>query len=137
MPYIVRYRSGWSITVYYEDERNYLDACRIKVGLPYLKSDPRPMPDLRYLIEECRNDTFRKYKDNRLVMGSFRYGRNGIQGKKQYKRIEAAIDRLNKYKKTGNDELLVDVSNLCELEFWEGNHPNKHFKAEDDKEHVK
>ncbi len=40
------------------------------------------------------------------------------------------------YIETGNDELLVDVANLCMKEFAVGNHPKKHFNSVDDGEHV-
>lgn len=73
---------------------------------------------------------------HRLIMGGLRYGRIHEE-KPKYDRISSAISRLNKYSKTGNLEFLVDVANLCLLEFEEGNHPNKHFNSIDDGEHVK
>ena len=84
-------------------------------------------------------DKFEKYRRNRLLIAQLRYGRNGGVDKKkpQYQRIDKMIDYLEKYKKTGNDEILVDVANYCALEFVEGIHPKKHFHAKDDEDHVK
>jgi hypothetical protein len=73
---------------------------------------------------------------NRLLVGSFRYG------KMRSKRNEASLtkfhlnyirDKLERYRFTGNTEMLVDVANLCLVEFEIGDHPKKHFKAEDRK----
>jgi len=79
---------------------------------------------------------FEQLQRNRLVMGAFRYGRLSIPGKPVYDRISAAIHRLEEYKMTGNDELLVDVANFMMLEFVEGKHPLKHFESIDDGGHV-
>jgi hypothetical protein len=69
-------------------------------------------------------------------MGALRYGRLREIGKVKYDRLGSIKKRLDLYIKTGNDELLVDISNLCMLEFEEGVHPNKHFNFVDDGEHV-
>ena len=70
---------------------------------------------------------------NRLKMGALRYGLNfcNAAGKPQYDRTQSAIKRLELYRETGNDELLVDVANLMMLEFGEGVHAKKHFEAVD------
>lgn len=82
------------------------------------------------------NREFEQLQRNRLVMGAFRYGKLSIPGKPVYDRIGASIKRLEEYKMTGNDELLVDVANFMMLEFVEGRHPLKHFTSVDDGEHV-
>ena len=82
------------------------------------------------------NYGFEQLQRNRLVMGAFRYGRLSIPGKPVYDRISAAVHRLEEYKMTGNDELLVDVANFMMLEFVEGKHPLKHFASVDDGRHV-
>jgi hypothetical protein len=46
------------------------------------------------------------------------------------------LNRLHKFKETGNKEFLVDVANLCLIEFEECDHHNKNFKSIDDGEHV-
>ena len=72
---------------------------------------------------------FESLMRNRLVIGAIRYGRLKSKGKPKYDRLESIIKRINKYKETGNDELLVDIANLCLLEFEEGTHQLKHFRT--------
>ncbi len=76
---------------------------------------------------------FEKLQRARLMMGALRYGLNFCHapGKPQYDRLQSAMRRLEQYRKTGNDELLVDVANLMMLEFGEGSHPAKHFRSVD------
>lgn len=69
-------------------------------------------------------------------MGRFRYGRMDDSAKGDYDCVKSAIRRLKLYRLTGNIEHLVDVANLCLVEFVHGRHPNKHFEAVDDGEHV-
>jgi len=79
---------------------------------------------------------FESFMRNRLILGALRYGRLGIKNKPKYDRVKDAIGRLLLYEKTGNQELLIDVSNLMLCEFVEGDHPNKHFLSEDDGKHT-
>ena len=80
---------------------------------------------------------FEQFCHNRLVMGALRYGRLYEPNKLDYDRIGSIEKRLNLYRKTGNTEFLIDIANLCMLEFGEGKHPLKHFNSIDDGEHVK
>jgi hypothetical protein len=81
---------------------------------------------------------FERLMRNRLIMGALRYGRIHEPGKRKYNRVESMARRLAKYHETGNKELLVDVANLCLLEFEECHHPNAHFHSVDNTtEHVK
>jgi len=73
---------------------------------------------------------------NRLVMGAFRYGLLNDPEKKQYHRILSIKKRISLYLQSGNTEHLVDIANLCLMEFQEGTHPLKHFSAIDDGEHT-
>jgi len=86
-------------------------------------------------ISEWSNK-FEKLMRNRLIMGAIRYGKLGEPGKPNYDRIESIIKRAKKFNETGNTEFLVDIANLALVEFVEGRHPKKHFKAIDDGEHV-
>lgn len=99
-----------------------------------------PETSRNHLLEELRetqwNSFFEKLMRNRLVMGALRYGKIGAKNKPAYKRVKSMHQRLLKYTKTGNKELLVDVANLCLLEFTECHHPEAHFKAIDDGQHV-
>ncbi len=79
---------------------------------------------------------FERLMRNRLLVGRFRYASMADPNRPQYNRMESAIKRLRAYQEIGNIELLVDVANLCLLEFVHGNHPSKHFDAKDDGEHV-
>lgn len=74
---------------------------------------------------------FEQLMRNRLVMGALRYGVMGSDGKPQYDRLSSVLKRLDQYRLTGNTELLVDCANLLLLEFVEGDHPLRHFKALD------
>jgi hypothetical protein len=86
----------------------------------------------RYSLEELQasewSSEFETLMRNRLIMGA--------SDKPQYDRINSILKRLNVYRQTGNLELLVDAANLCLCEFVEGQHPNRHWHAVDDGEHV-
>lgn len=93
------------------------------------------LPDMDELTHTEWSPKFEQYMRNRLIMGAFRYGRLHDSKKPRFDRIESACKRLELYQKTGNMEYLVDVANMCLLEFEEGIHPNKHFKSVDDGKH--
>ncbi len=73
---------------------------------------------------------FERLMRNRMIVGSYRYGRIGAEGKPQYSRVDSIIVRADLYRRTGNVDLLVDVANLALLEFVEGRHPTRHMEAE-------
>lgn len=79
---------------------------------------------------------FEQLMRNRLLMGRYRYGRIGRIHDTNYDRIGSALQRLQNYQRTGNLEYLVDIANLCLMEFEHSDHPDKHFEAVDDGEHV-
>jgi hypothetical protein len=79
---------------------------------------------------------FERLMRNRLIVGAYRYGSLSATCKPSYDRVESCLKRLAQYRETGNLELLVDVANLCLLEFVESKHPNRHFHSVDDGEHV-
>lgn len=91
-------------------------------------------------IEELKriswSPEFETLMRNRLLVGAFRYGLLNEEGKPAFDSVGSAIKRLELYLETGNTEHLVDAANLCLVEFVEGKHPKKHFKAEDDGEHT-
>ncbi len=94
-----------------------------------------------YTLEQLRktqwSDTFEDLMRNRLIFGGMRYGIFGKKNKPKYNNVESITKRLKKYELTGNTEHLVDIANLCMVEFVEGVHPLKHFSASDDTEHVR
>lgn len=82
------------------------------------------------------NAKFERYMRNRLIMGYLRYG--PIKKQMQYPKydnVSSMKARLELYAKTRNREHLVDIANLCMVEF--STHPNYPFIASDDAEHVK
>lgn len=113
----------------------FSNAWRWSCGLP--ENEIKKLPDLESLKNSERSERFEKYRMNRKVFGAFRYGLFGDPKKQNWNRIDSIISRAKNYQLTGNDELLCDIANLCELEFVEGKHPNKHFASIDDGEHVK
>lgn len=110
---------------------------RWKCGLPEValgKPEPINLDELK------RSEWSRQFENlmrNRLIMGAIRYGKLHAPGKPKYDRVESIIKRLKQYQESGNKEHLVDVANLCMLEFEECHHPNAYFQAADDGEHVK
>lgn len=81
------------------------------------------------------SEEFEAYMRNRLLVGAYRYGAMNHPGKPGYDRIGAALKRLQEYQQCKNKELLVDVANLCLLEFVEGE--GKFLSNDDSNEHVK
>jgi len=80
-------------------------------------------------------DEFEGLMRNRMIIGGMRYGLLGQQ-KAKYNQIASIKRRLAKYEETGNTEHLVDIANLCMVEYVDGVHPNKHFNPSDDGEHT-
>ena len=108
---------------------------RWKCGLPETE-EANQVSSYEGLKESEWSADFEKLMRNRLIIGALRYGRIGAANKPQYDRVSSMIKRLSKYQETGNKEFLVDVANICLLEFVECNHPNQHFHAIDDGEHT-
>jgi len=113
-----------------------MDVWRRMCGLPEAP-DAERMPPLEELRQTEWSPEFERLMRNRLLMGAFRYGCLGASAKHQYDRVASARRRLDQYEATGNLEHLVDVANLCLVEFEEGDHPRRHFRASDDGEHAK
>ena len=78
------------------------------------------VPDLDTLRRTQRSPEFEKLCMNRKIFGAMRYGLVGAEGKPRYDRVADMIHRLKEYQKDSNKEHLVDVANLAELEFIEG-----------------
>lgn len=92
-------------------------------------------PTLKDLRKTEWSPEFEQLMRNRLLQGGYRYGRLNAPGKPQYDRIAGIIRRAEAYQKDGNLEHLVDIANTALLEFEEGRHSKRHFKAVDDGEH--
>jgi hypothetical protein len=112
------------------------DAIRQHMEKSLFPEPPVPMPPIEELRETEWSQRFEELMRNRLVVGAFRYGRLHAAGKPKWDRIGSIQKRLMVYQNTGNTECLVDIANMCLLEFEEGDHPLKHFAAADDCLHV-
>lgn len=95
------------------------------------------MKNLDSLYESQWCNRFDELRHNRMVLGTYRYGDYKAKDAPKYDRIGSAISRLKRYQESGNAEYLVDVANLCMIEFDVPNHPNAHFESIDDGEHAK
>ena len=100
---------------------------RWSAGMP--EQDPESF-DCDDLVrsEWCRS--FEQLMRNRLIQGAYRYGKIGAQFKPSWDRIPSIVNRVVAYTLTGNLELLVDIANLCLLEYVEGRHPLRHFAVD-------
>jgi len=93
------------------------------------------MPPLQSLLITERSPEFERLRMNRKVMGAMRYGlMNGDPEKSRYDRTSDMMKRLKKYMVDRNAEHLVDIANLAELEFVEGDHFG--VIPQDDSEHT-
>ena len=97
--------------------------------------DEQRMPAPCELADSETSESFTLLRRNRKVIGVMRYGRMGSLGKLNYDRVDCMIRRLRAYLCDRNAEHLVDVANLAELEFVEGDHLG--VIASDDGEHTK
>jgi hypothetical protein len=91
------------------------------------------LPPLDVLKKTEWSLAFERLMKNRLILGSFRYGRLHAPGKKSYDRIGAIIDRAEQYSKTRNKEMLVDIAAIALCEFEEG---DGFFKSTEEIAHV-
>jgi len=91
---------------------------------------------LHELAESQWCPEFEQHMRARLLIGRYHYGCLRRQQSGDYDKIGSAVQRLHLYRETGNLEHLVDVANLCLVEFVTGDHSDKHFSAADDGVHV-
>jgi len=117
------------------DARFYLaNAWRRLAGV--LEIQTPNIPAIESLRESEWSPKFERLMRNRLIMGAFRYGLLNATGKPKYDRMDSIAKRAKLYKDTGNIEILVDIANMALLEFEEGDHDSRHFKAADDGLHT-
>jgi hypothetical protein len=93
-----------------------------------------PLPDLDILLRSQRSPEFEYHCIMRKVLGVMRYGRMHTPPKSRRDSVGSMIRRLQKYQKDSNAEHLIDVANLCEVEFVEA---GKEIIPIDDGEHVR
>lgn len=92
--------------------------------LPPLKTDLNLQGIIDREVEFLR--AFSNLMMNRLIVGCLRYGPIG-KGPR-IDRTKGLMKRANQYKKTGNLEFLVDIANICLIEFHEKTHPLAHWE---------
>lgn len=127
----------------YDDQLSFFfdNLWRWKLGLPEIKEDNyHPYGKAKDLqeIPNCQySDDFTKGMNARMVMGYFRYGdKSNPMQRKTFNYIKSIEKRLERYKQEGNLEQLMDIANICRMEFEHPQHPNAHFKPTDDTYHT-
>lgn len=69
----------------------------------------------------------------RMAVSYHKYGpREDSVGK--VKAVEAALQRVEKYRETGNTEWLMDAANFVMMEFMAPQHPDAHYRPTDSSE---
>lgn len=103
----------------------------------HLLGSPVPaLPSLDILRQTEWLPEFEQLMRNRLVMGAFRYGLMSSPDKTRWSCLPSIRRRLDRYEETHNLEHLVDVANLCLVEFLRGQRLGYQLSAIDDGEHV-
>lgn len=97
-----------------------------------------PVGDKTETIDELKrtewNQQFETYMRNRLLIGRFRY-ESFTERTTQYDRVSSCVRRLQMYQETNNLEFLVDIANLCMVEF-DDKSGEYYFDSIDDGQHV-
>lgn len=111
---------------------------RWKCGLEEVEEQKPEILDIAELAKTQVSNRFIDLMTNRMVLGTFRYGKwqDNKKNKVNYDRVGSMKKRLEAFEKTGNSEYLVDIANLAMIEFEISDHPNLHFSSIDDGEHV-
>lgn len=96
----------------------------------------KPAPSLDEIYAMQWNAEFERKMRNRMAMGYFRYGALPSQiGRHKYDNLDSISRRVEAYKRDLNREHLVDIANLCLVEYTV--HPEYPFKSVDDGIHTK
>ncbi len=81
------------------------------------------------------NEKFDKLRRNRVEVSLYKYGPASKNfGEGLVDALSTMEQCVEKYKKTGNTEYLVDAANYIMFEFTYPRHPNAYFKATDSTE---
>jgi hypothetical protein len=86
-------------------------------------------PDLDRLTKIRWVPEFETLMRNRLIMGSFRHECDDLWGppSRVFDNLPSIRARLDHFERTGDIEDLVDVANLCMIEFRYTRHPARHM----------
>jgi len=93
---------------------------------------PTNRHELTDLLQTQWSSEFERLIRNRLLAGSYRYGKMNQDGKPTYNCADSIIKRMKQYKQDGNLEWLADCAALLFIEFVEGEHPRRHWRSIDD-----
>lgn len=94
-----------------------------------LADPPVRCADPKELWESEWSPTFERMRHDRMVVGTYRYGRASTYDGPDRLLPRRAIRRIELYIKTGNTEYLLDAANFLMIEFEWGTHPNKHLRV--------
>ncbi len=80
---------------------------------------------------------FDKLRKNRMATSYFKYGKiKENYGQKLVSAVENLEIRVEKYKKTGNTEYLLDIANFAMIEYMYPQHKNAYFSSTDNKDNL-
>lgn len=88
------------------------------------------IPD-KIIVEEQVSQKFVQGMFDRMSVGYFNYGPIKDCFPHNYNALKSMKQRLDKYKKTGNTEWLMDAANYLMIEFLRPAHPKAHFEPTD------
>ena len=101
------------------------------------KDLPRRKPVRDELLKSQWSPLFEQLMRNRLVMGAMRYETFDEKHEgHSYDVMASVVDRADLYRQTGNVEHLVDIANLCMIEFECPSHVKANWDPVDDGVHV-
>jgi len=115
----------------FETDHDFIRSHLLKGVFPPEAPPPDPRFQLDQLAKTEWSPGFEELMRNRLVLGAFRYGLLDDPTKPQWDRMTRIKQEVERYMEGGNLECLVDIANMALLEFVEGKHPKRHFKASD------
>lgn len=95
---------------------------------------PYSFSELKAIVRGCYKE-IDELTDNRIIMGTFRYDLITKQNFDNYDLLSETFKRVDRYKKDGNLEHIVDATNMLKLFFyWQRKNGGK-FVAIDDGVH--
>ena len=99
-------------------------------------SEAKCNPDvINSILKTEFSPEFIRLMQNRMVVSYYKYGPIKTNLENRYTDTMASLEkRLQKYRETGNTEWLIDVANMCMMEFMYPQHPKAHFRATDSNE---
>lgn len=91
------------------------------------------MSEIRKILSTEFSEEFIQHMRNRMVMSFYKYGFLRDAYPDKVNALQSLLDRLDKYKETGNKEFLVDAANFAMIEYMHPKH-GTHFRGTDSTE---